>query len=141
MLVCMEDSGAIQFAAKAMQNSEVCGVCKTTIHLNEYYTRHQAPDPRRRNRLTGKTPMVPYNACETCAPFIRLESHTGEISLAEVLNRAKAAMQETRIMPAVVRTSTPPPTSGPLPDEGPITPRPHRAIRPIRLVEDNSWLK
>ena len=137
MLVYMKHSGAIQLAGKSMIGPKVCGVCKSAIPKGDYYTMHQAPDPRRIDPYTGRYRMVPYVACEACAPFVRLEPNTVELPLMDIMREAaklRAAQEETQIQVPVVRTSTPRPTSA-------IQRSIKAVLRPTRLVKDESWLK
>jgi hypothetical protein len=116
----MQHTGSIQMAYKSPIN-DVCAVCKHTIRAGQYLTRHMVPDPRRLDYKTGKKKLVPYTACDSCAPFIRLEQTTGELHLRELAERAKFENQETQVMLPVVRSSTP---------------RPGSSLRPIRLEKE-----
>ncbi len=88
MLVLMKHSNSIRMAYKSPEDT-LCGICQKTIRKGSYYTRYQAPDPRRSPSRTGLPPMVPYRACSLCAPYMLLEQDTGEFSLDKLAEKTR----------------------------------------------------
>jgi hypothetical protein len=101
MLVLMKHDSSICMAYKSPGDT-LCGICKQTIRKGSYYTRHQAPDPRRSSSHTGFPSLILYFACSHCAPYMLLEQNTGEFSLVKLaeITRTVNTPTETKL-PAI----------------------------------------
>lgn len=114
MLVQMIHNRGVQYAyTKRSWSPLPCGVCGCALIPTMLYTLHLAPDPKRIDPKTGRRVMVPYAACASCAPFVKLEQFTGEMNLnawmeAERIEASKPMdEQKTELQIPVVRGNTP----------------------------------